>query len=198
MRGAAWQKRWQESLVHAISRGIGKLLFPALCLSAGIAAAAASAGVGQVGPTLLTKPVTLSCHPPLVTQTDALVPRQLLVIRAEFQSSLGGVMVWTNGNTGQYSFVGPKSFWWSRSVCEKTSLPSALPRAQLVRLAQPTLTCVIPGRRVLVHAARRNGKNSMTLRVMPHGQLLLRVEFQGATIRSYASRYAVRLCERDA
>jgi hypothetical protein len=109
-------------------------------------------------------------------------------------SALDGVLVWTN-NKSHYSFISPNSFWWSRGVCSKSSLPKALPRASLLRIADPDLTCVVPGRRLLIHAARQAGSNSVAVRAMPHGQLLFRVELGAKTVRTYASRYAVRLCE---
>lgn len=167
-----------------------------VCLALAVVASAA-AGVRQGAPAPLAGAVTLRCNPPLVTELDAVVPRQLLVIRAEQSRRLGGVLVWTNGVTGHYSFVGPKSIWWSRSVCRESTLPSTLPRASLVRIPEPSITCVVPGRRVLVHAERRDGVNSMSLRALPHGQLLLRVELAGETVRAFASRYAIRLCELD-
>ncbi|MGH3072445.1 MAG: hypothetical protein ACRDNB_09300 [Gaiellaceae bacterium] len=129
-----------------------------------------------------------------MTPTDELVPRKYLVIHSRLSSVLGGVLVWTN-NENHYSFIGPNSFWWSRGVCSKSSLPKSLPRASMVRIADPDLTCVVPGRRLLIHAARHAGSNSLSVRAMPHGQLLVRVELGGKTVRSYASRYAVRLCD---
>ena len=125
------------------------------------------------------------------------MPRKYLVVHSRLASNLGGVLIWTN-NASYYSFVGPKSFWWSRGVCTKASLPKSLPRASLVTLADPDLTCVVPGRRLLIHAARQGRWNSLSVRALPHGQLLFRVELGGRTVRTYASRYAARLCEIDA
>jgi hypothetical protein len=131
-----------------------------------------------------------------VTPTDELVPRKYLVVHSRFASNLGGVLIWTN-NASYYSFVGSRSFWWSRGVCSRASLPKSLPRASMVSIADPDLTCVVPGRRLLVHAARHGGSNSLSIRALPHGQLLFRVELGGKTVRAYASRYAVRLCDLD-
>ena len=165
----------------------------AACLGLAVVGSSAAA-LQQRAPVPLVDPVTLRCDPPLVTPTDELVPRKYLVLHSQMSSALGGVLVWTN-NENHYSFVGPASFWWSRGVCSKTTLPRSLPRAALVRIADPDLTCVVPGRRLLIHAARRGGTNSFAVRAMPHGQLLFRVELRGQTVRTYASRYAVRLCD---
>lgn len=168
----------------------------AVCLVLAVVTSAA-AGVQQGSPKPLDHPVTLRCDPPLVTEIDALVPRKLIVVRAALSSQLGGVLVWTN-NVSYYSFVGASSFWWSKDVCAKAVLPKSLPRAKLVRLRDVSITCVVPGRQLLVHATRRNGTNSLSLRALPHGQLLVHVQLVGKTVRAYASRYAIRRCELDA
>jgi hypothetical protein len=120
-----------------------------------------------------------------------------MAFRAGLSGQLGGVLVWRNNGT-QYSLLGPGSFWWNRSECRKVSVPKDMPRARLVKLRELSIACVIPGRYLLMHAARRDGIDSLSLRAMPHGQLILRVERAGRTVRSYASRYAVRHCELDA
>ena len=164
----------------------------AACLS--LALIGPAAGRQLRAPIPLTEAVTLRCSPPLVTATDDLIPRKYLVVRSQMSSALGGVLIWTN-NESHYSFVGPNSFWWNTGVCTKSALPESLPRASMVRIADPDLTCVVPGRRLLIHAARNSGSNAVAIRAMPHGQLLFRVELRGPTVRSYASRYAVRLCD---
>lgn len=174
---------------------MSRSLIVGLCLALAVVASAA-AGAQRIGPTPLTDAMTVRCSPPLVTPVDELVPRQLMAFRAGVSSRLGGVLVWRNNGT-QYSLLGPKAFWWNQGECRKVTLPKDMPRASLVKLPEPSITCVIPGRYLLMHAARRNGINSMSLRAMPHGQLILRVELVGKTVRSYASRYAVRLCELD-
>ena len=159
--------------------------------------ASAAAGVQRVGPTPLTDAVTVRCNPPLETPVDELVPRPLMAFHAGLSGQLGGVLIWRRLGT-QFTLVGPKTFWWNRNECRKVTLPKRLPSASLVRLPEPSITCLIPGRYLLMHAARRNGVNSLSLRAMPHGQLILHVELVGKTVRSYASRYAVRLCELHA
>jgi len=163
-----------------------------------LAVAAAAGGVQRALPRPLTEPVTLRCDPPLVTAVDEFVPRSLMVIRAVRATRPLGVLVRTNGQT-QYAWMDAGGFLGGTPpVCAESVLPKSLPRAKLVRLTRLSLVCVVPGRRLLVHAAKRGGTNFLTLRALPHGQLLLHVQLRGRTMRAYASQYAVRLCELDA
>lgn len=176
---------------------VGFRLVLVACLVLAVVTSAA-AGVRQAFPEPLTHPVTLRCDPPLVTAVDEIVPRPLIVIRAVRATKPLGVLVRTNGVT-QYAWMDAQGFLGGeKPVCAKSVLPKALPRASLVRLKNLSLVCVVPGRRLLVHAERRDGTNLMTLRALPHGQLLLHVQLVGKTMRAYASRYAARLCELDA
>ena len=160
--------------------------------------ASAAAGVRQALPEPLTQPVTLRCDPPLITAVDELVPRTLMVIRAVRATRPLGVLVRTN-NATHYAWMDAQGFLaGEKPTCAPSSLPKSLPRARLVRLEELSLVCVVPGRRLLVHAERRGRTNSMTLRALPHGQLLLHVQLVGKTMRAYASPYTVRLCELDA
>ena len=168
-----------------------------LCLALAVAASAAAA-VERAVPAPLTRPVTLRCDPPLVTAVDELVPRSLMVIRAFRATRPLGVLVRTNGQT-HYAWMDAQGFLGgTKPVCENSVLPKSLPHAKLLRLSSLSLLCVVPGRRLLVHAEKRGDTNLMTLRALPHGQLLLHVQLSGKDMRAYASRYAVRLCNLDA
>lgn len=154
---------------------------------------AAGGGLGQ-RPRPLDAPLTVRCSPPLVTETGVLAPRQFIVVRMAFSAQLGGMLVWTN-NANYYSFVGPRSAWFDQQTCARTNLPSSLPRARLVRLGRPELTCVVPGRRLLVHAQREGNASSLSVRAMPHGQLLARFNVSNRKTSAYASRYAAAACD---
>jgi len=155
---------------------------------------AAAAGVRLDNPRSFTKPVTVRCDPPLVTETGVLAPRQFMVARMEFASRLGGVLVWTN-NATYYSFVGPRTAAFDRMLCDHVKLPKALPHARLVRLAKPELTCVVPGRRLLVHAERKGSNALVSVRAMPHGQLLAHFRVSKSGTTAFASRYATANCD---
>jgi hypothetical protein len=167
------------------------VLAAALALTA---VGSAAAGVRLDNPRSLTGPVTVRCDPPLVTETGVLAPRQFMVARMEFASTLGGVLVWTN-NSSYYSFVGSRTASFDRKLCARVKLPKTLPRARLVRLAKPELTCVVPGRRLLVHAERRGGTALLSVRAMPHGQLLAHFRLSKNRTAAFASRYAVTNCD---
>ena len=159
-----------------------------------IAVGSAAAGVRLDKPRSLTEPVTVRCDPPLVTETGVLAPRQFMVARMEFASTLGGVLLWTN-NSSYYSFVGPRTASFDRQLCEQVKLPKVLPRARLVRLVRPELTCVVPGRRLLVHAERHGSAALLSVRAMPHGQLLAHFRLSKNGTAAFASRYAVTNCD---
>lgn len=136
----------------------------------------------------------MTCDPPLVTETGVFSPRQFMVARMEFASTLGGVLLWTN-NSSYYSFVGPRTASFDRKLCDQVKLPRALPRARLVRLAKPELTCVVPGRRLLVHAERQGGTALLSVRAMSYGQLLAYFRLSKNGTAAFASRYAVTNCD---
>ncbi len=162
-------------------------------LALAVVTSAAAVGAREL-PTPLTQPVTLRCNPPLVTAVDDFVPRPLIVVRAVRATKPLGVLIRTNALT-QYAWMDAQGFLAGTDpVCTKSVLPKSLPRASLVRLRSLSVVCVVPGRRLLVHAERHESTNVMTLRALPHGQLLLHVQLVGKTMRAYASRYAVRLC----
>lgn len=156
----------------------------------------AAGGIRLDNPRSLSEPVTVKCDPPLVTETGVLAPRQLMVARIAFSSALRGVLVWTN-NSSYYSFVGPRTASFDRMLCDRVKLPNALPRARLVRLAKPELTCIVPGRRLLVHAERRGKTALLSVRALPHGQLLAHFSLSNEQTKAYASRYAVANCDLD-
>jgi hypothetical protein len=159
-----------------------------------VAVGSAVAGVQLDNPRSLTGPVTVRCDPPLVTEVGVLSPRQFMVARMEFAPRLGGVLTWTNNST-YYSFVGSRTASFDRKLCDQVKLPKGLPPARLVRLAKAELTCVVPGRRLLVHAQRHRSTALLSVRAMPHGQLLAHFRVSKNGTAAFASRYAVTNCD---
>jgi hypothetical protein len=159
-----------------------------------VAVGSAAAATELDRPRSLTRPVTVKCDLPLVTETGVLAPRQFMVARMQFASTLGGVLVWTNNGT-YYSFVGPRTASFDRKLCDQVRLPKALPHSRLVRLTRAELTCVVPGRRLLVHATRQGSTALLSVRALPHGQLLAHFRVSKSGTAAFASRYAVTNCD---
>jgi hypothetical protein len=171
-----------------------RLLAPVALVFAMLGATSDAASVRE-GPRPLTAPLTVLCAPDTVTETGSFTPRTLIVVHASYSSRDSWIVVWSN-DLAYHAVLGKDSAWWSKKTCKKASLPIDLPAAKLVRLVDLRMTCAVPGRRLLVHATprRRNG-TALTLRAMPHGQLLAHVLLRGREVRAFASNYAVRLCD---
>jgi hypothetical protein len=171
-----------------------RLLAP-LALAFAVLGSTSDAAPVREGPRPLTAPLTVLCTPKVVTETGTFAPRQLIVVFAAYSPRESWTVVWST-QASFHAVVGAGSAWWSKKTCKKASLPTNLPAAKLVRLVDLGMSCAVPGRRLLVHAVpRRLGGSALTLRAMPHGQVLAHVLLRGREVRAFASNYAARLCD---
>ena len=136
--------------------------------------------------------MTVTCVPVLVTEVDSFTGRQFAVVHTDYWQARGWLTMESND---PLAVVTAGSVWTDREQCEPADLPARLPRARLRRVPDLRMSCAVPGRRLMLHVRKRSEQTVVTLRVLPHGTVLIHAVLERRTVRPFVSRYALQLCD---